>query len=171
MIIPEPTPALAPPPTAPDQFVSTATFDSAISTVLSNNEGMDVAMTTRITREAIAFVVVGARRPHLAMAPSRIVDEGWHALLVHTEAYAELCEREGRFVHHSPGFDPGNFDQDIMEQTQAAIREAGFEVDQELWRPPTDDSLVTVAASCQHSPSCSIRPMKKPEKPCTKPAE
>ncbi|WP_371515868.1 hypothetical protein [Kitasatospora sp. NBC_01300] len=107
MIIPEPTPALAPPPTAPDQFVSAATFGSVISTVLSNNEGMDVAMATRITREAIAFVIVGARRPHLAMAPSRIVDEGWHAFLVHTEAYAELCEREGRFRAPQPGIRPG----------------------------------------------------------------
>jgi hypothetical protein len=157
-------------PTALGQLVSATTFDSVVATVLDNNEGMAVSMAERIVREALAFVVTGARRPHLAMAPSRIVDEGWHALIVHTEVYAELCGRAGQFVHHSPGFDPDNFDPDILEQTQDAIRAEGFDVDPELWRAPTDDSLVSVAANCQHAPSCSIRPMPKPEKPCNKPA-
>ncbi|MFJ2189283.1 hypothetical protein ACIOJE_15230 [Kitasatospora sp. NPDC087861] len=155
---------------SPGPLVSTTTFGSVVSTVLANNEGMTVEMAERIVREALAFVVTGARRPHLAMAPSRIVDEGWHALIVHTEVYSELCAREGVFVHHSPGFDPDNFDPNILEQTQDAIRAAGFEVDPELWRAPTDDSLVSVAANCQHAPRCKIRPMPKPEKPCNKPA-
>ncbi|NUP53424.1 MAG: hypothetical protein HOW97_39805 [Catenulispora sp.] len=154
----------------PRSLVSEATFDSVVSTVLDNNAGMAVNMAERIVTEAIAFVVTGARTPRLAMAPSRTVDEGWHAFIVHTEAYAELCAREGAFVHHSPGFDPENFDPDILEQTQDAIRAAGFKVDPELWRPPTDDSIVSVAANCQHAPSCTIRPMPKPEKPCNKPS-
>ncbi|MEV7599846.1 hypothetical protein AB0O91_20930 [Kitasatospora sp. NPDC089797] len=155
---------------SPMSLVSATTYSSVVSTVLDNNKGMAVEMAERIVREALAFVVTGARRPYLAMAPSRIVDEGWHAFIVHTEAYAELCTREGGFVHHAPGFDPDNFDPDILEQTQDAIREAGFEVDPELWRPPTDDALVSVAANCQHAPNCTIKPMKKPEKPCNKPS-
>ncbi|MEU6238089.1 hypothetical protein [Kitasatospora sp. NPDC047058] len=177
MTTPEPAPTPAPPgpgPVHPVTAQSTLTprvFDSVVSTVLDNNEGMTVSMATRIVREAMAFIITGARRPDLAMAPSRLVDEGWHAFVLHTEAYAELCAREGVFVHHSPGFDPENFDPDILEQTQAAVRAEGFAVDPELWRAPTDDSLVSVAAKCQHAPSCSIKPMKKPEKPCKKPSK
>ncbi|WP_259316710.1 hypothetical protein [Kitasatospora xanthocidica] len=147
-----------------------ATLDSVVATVLGNNDGMALTMAQRIVREAVAFVVTGALRPTQAMAPSRIVDEGWHALVLHTKVYAELCGRFGRFVHHSPGFDPDNFDPDILERTQEAIKAAGFDVDEELWRAPGDEDLVSVAANCQHAPSCSIKPMKKPEKPCTKPA-
>lgn len=177
MTTPPPTPPPPPPggpgpgpvfPAAPS-FLAPETFDSVVSTILDNNEGMAVDMASRIAREALAFVVTGARRPDLAMAPSRIVDEGWHSLILHTEPYAELCAREGSFVHHRPGFDPDNFAPDILEQTQDAIRAQGFDVDPELWRAPTDDSLVSVAANCQHAPNCTIRPMPKPEKPCTNP--
>ncbi|MGA5820782.1 hypothetical protein ACPC54_23315 [Kitasatospora sp. NPDC094028] len=176
MTTPTPAPAPTPPPgptrppgptypVAANVFMGEANVASVVSTVLDNNNGMAVGMAERIVREAIAFVVTAARQPHLAMAPSRIVDEGWHALIVHTEAYAELCAREGVFVHHSPGFAPENFAPDILAQTQEAIRAAGFEVDAELWRAPTDDSLVSVAASCQHAPNCSpivIIPKPKP---------
>ncbi|MFE4520380.1 glycine-rich domain-containing protein [Kitasatospora sp. NPDC056783] len=156
-------------PAVPGVLMDRRSLDSVVATVLDNNEGMSPEMARRIVHEAISFVVTGALRPELAMAPSRIVDEGWHALVLHTEEYADLCGRFGGFVHHSPGFDPANFDSDILEQTQEAIRSVGFEVDVDLWCAPTDNTLVSVAANCQHAPNCSIRPMKKPEKPCTKP--
>lgn len=147
------------------------TFDSVVSTVLDNNRDMTAEMAKRITREATAFVITGALRRDIAIVPSRIVDEGWHALIQHTEAYADLCARFGEFVHHSPGYGVENYDPDILQHTQDAIRAAGFNVDQDLWRAPDDDSLVTVTAGCQHVPSKDgpIKPMPKPEHPCHKP--
>lgn len=162
---PGPTP---PAPTNPPSLIPADGFDSVVNTVLDSNKGMAAELAERIVSEGIKFVVTGALRPELAMAPSRIVDEGWHALIVHTKLYEDLCARFGPFVHHSPGYDPEFFDPDILEQTQAAIRAAGFEVDEDLWRPPTDDSLVSVTAGCQHAPSKDgpIKPMPKPEFPC-----
>ncbi len=40
--------------------------------------------------------------PDARLRPSRVVDEGWHALILHTRVYSELCEGVGRFVHHMP---------------------------------------------------------------------
>lgn len=133
-------------------------------TVMDSNPGMAEAMAERIVDEAMKFVVAGARFPGVALAPSRVVDEGWHALIVHTRLYAELCERNGGFVHHSPGYDPTHYDPEILNRTRAMIEEAGFSVDAELWHGPSDER-VPVAANCQHAPECAIRPMPKPEPP------
>jgi len=61
---------------------------------------MTTATAGRIVNEALAFVATAARHPHTYISPSRVVDEGWHALILHTAVYAGLCEQLGTFVHH-----------------------------------------------------------------------
>lgn len=96
----------------------------------------------------------------------RIVDEGWHALLLHTAMYAELCDRlGGAFVHHYPGYDPTLYDREIVDRTREKITALGWVADPELWGPPSGETLVSVAAKCQHAPECTIKPMPKPEWP------
>ncbi|MEV6669191.1 hypothetical protein [Streptomyces sp. NPDC051162] len=135
-----------------------------IKTVRDSNPDMTEDMAGRIVDEATKFVVAAACFPAVPLAPSRVVDEGWHALIVHTRLYEELCEQHGRFVQHSPGYDPTHYDPEVLERTRAVIEEAGYSVDDELWRGP-QDGLVSVAANCQHAPRCAIRPMPKPEPP------
>ncbi|WP_249401401.1 hypothetical protein [Streptomyces sp. PKU-MA01144] len=54
-------------------------------------------------------------------------------------------------MHHLPERpDPGRHDEAVIERTIAHIEAAGFTVDRDLWRGPTD-TLVSVAAECQHS--------------------
>lgn len=173
-------PQRPPGPMSPDAVIThdartlltDAQFASVVGTVLDNNTDMTVDMAERIVIEGIRFVATGALRPELATAPSRIVDEGWHALILHTELYAQLCARFGPFVHHTPGYDPDNYDPDIMARTLDAITACGFEVDAELWRAPTDNGLVSVTAGCSHAPSKDgpIKPMPTPQPPCRKSA-
>ncbi|MER7512929.1 hypothetical protein ABTX82_31905 [Streptomyces lavendulae] len=88
----------------------------------------------------------------VCIAPSREVDEGRHALILHTHLYASLCHRLGRFVHHFPERpDPSRFDGDVLTRTIALIEQAGYKADAELWTD-LDRSLVTVAANCNHTP-------------------
>ncbi|MGW2703157.1 transposase [Streptomyces sp. NPDC001340] len=98
-----------------------------------------------------------------------LVDNGtkWRAMpALHTALYAELCQRlGGDFVHHYPGWDPTIYDPPILDRTREKIAELGWEADPELWGPPSDETLVSVAANCQHAPECTIRPMPKPEPP------
>ncbi|MBB1246324.1 hypothetical protein GL263_22600 [Streptomyces durbertensis] len=135
------------------------------ATVLDSNPNMAVDTGQRVVDEAIKFVVACATRPGVGLAPPRVVDEGWHALLLHSALYARLCARFGDFVHHYPGWDPTNYDPQILDRTRQAITECGWEPDNELWGHPTEGVLVEVAAKCQHSPDCAIRPMPKPEWP------
>ncbi|MFF7200535.1 glycine-rich domain-containing protein [Streptomyces sp. NPDC008141] len=154
------TPSIPPVPDPPGspipavtarQLLSDAEFNAVLGTILSNNPGMQIEMGSRIITQALAFVATAASKPGQAMTPSRVVDEGWHTLILHTELYWRLCARFGNFVHHIPEQpDPGRHDQTIIDRTTALIRAAGWQLDLDLWRGP-EDSLVSVAAKCQHS--------------------
>ncbi|MEU9605093.1 hypothetical protein [Streptomyces sp. NPDC048057] len=146
MALPAPTPRLS-----ARALVSDAEFSAFLTTILSNNSGMDTATGSRILEQALAFVATAASRPGTVMVPSRVVDEGWHTLLLHTGAYYRLCAGFGNFVHHIPEApDVTRFSQAAIDRTVTLIAAAGYVVDLALWRAP-DDQPVPVAAKCQHS--------------------
>ncbi|MER8032023.1 hypothetical protein ABTZ78_24015 [Streptomyces bauhiniae] len=170
MSVPFPEPGPTPPvdalPALVRMLITDDQFANCRTTVMGANPDMTATMAGRIVDEGIKFVAACSHNPGLGLAPSRIVDEGWHALILHTATYAELCERlGGTFVHHHPGYGPTNYDPSILDRTREKIGELGWEADPELWGPPSDETLVSVAAKCQHAPDCAIRPMPKPEPP------
>lgn len=163
---PDPDPIPGPVPALARMLITDERFASCCLTVMDANPDMPGEMASRIVEEALKFVAACSRNPGVGLAPSRIVDEGWHALLLHTAMYTELCEQlGGAFVHHYPGYDPTNYDPPILDRTREKIAELGWEPDAELWGPPSDETLVSVAAKCQHAPECTIRPMPRPEPP------
>ncbi|MCY0930771.1 hypothetical protein OTB20_32200 [Streptomyces sp. H27-H1] len=146
----QPTGSTATAVRSPRALLSDAEFNGVMHTVLDNNPGMEASLSARIVVDALAFLATAAGTQR-GLVPSRVVDEGWHALVLHTALYQALCARLGGFIHHVPERpDPGNRDHGSVERTVAAIEAAGYTVDADLWRGP-EDSLVTVAASCQHS--------------------
>lgn len=131
-------------------LLTDAEFNGVMHTVLGNNPGMEADLAARIVVEALAFLATATRSP-VPLTPSRVVDEGWHALILHTQLYQRLALTLGQFIHHVPERpDPGRRSYGDIERTVAAIESAGYTVDADLWRGP-EDSLVTVAAQCQHS--------------------
>jgi hypothetical protein len=124
------------------------------ATVQGNNPGMDQLTAERIVINALAFIAAAAANPTAAIAPSRTVDEGWHALILHTALYARLCERLGRFVHHYPERpDPARQTGDILDRTVMLIETIGHTPDPDLWTLP-DRGRIPVAADCGHAPLC-----------------
>jgi hypothetical protein len=160
---PGPDPEPIPVATArnPRGEVNDTEWTGLVKTILDNNPGMEPDLAERIAGEGIKFVVAAALNPALALAPSRVVDEGWHAAILHTRTYQVICARNGQFVHHTPGYDPTFYDPEILERTKATIEAAGFDVDRELWAGPLDGSI-PVAAQCQHAPECAIVIIPKP---------
>ncbi|WP_435242919.1 glycine-rich domain-containing protein [Streptomyces cucumeris] len=129
-----------------DRLARTAVVD----TVLRDNPELTEDLAGRIVDEAVKFVAAAAGSPE-PLAPSRVVDEGWHALILHTRTYRQLCDKVGTFVHHVPQApDPERRDPEALTRTQERIVKAGFTVDDALWLAPYDQSI-PVAASCQHS--------------------
>ncbi|MFC5800837.1 glycine-rich domain-containing protein [Streptomyces formicae] len=132
-------------------LLSDAQFNDVRATVLDNNPGMEPELAGRIVTGALAFVATAAANPGRSLAPSRVVDEGWHALILHTRLYTDLCTRLGRFIHHMPERpDPSRHNPVADERTITLIKALGYEIDRDLWRGP-EDELVSVAASCRHS--------------------
>lgn len=120
-------------------------------TVQRNNPGMALDVAELITLEALKFEAACAAHPQDRLRPSRVVDEGWHALILHTRVKAALADRLGLFVHHVPEApDTGRHDPNALTRTQDAIRAAGYTPEPALWIAPTDTSI-PVAASCEHS--------------------
>ncbi|QCX80133.1 hypothetical protein C9F11_32740 [Streptomyces sp. YIM 121038] len=83
------------------ELISAERFAAISATVIDNNQNLDQATAEQIVEEALKFVATCATRPEERLRPSRVVDEGWHALILHTATYAELCRSLGRFVHHA----------------------------------------------------------------------
>ncbi|WP_327279172.1 hypothetical protein OG974_01605 [Streptomyces sp. NBC_00597] len=155
---PVPPPALLQQPDAkaggasPRGLLSDAQFNDVRATILDNNPGMESEMASRLLVEALKFVGAASLFPTVRIAPTREVDEGWHALILHTHLYASLCSRLGRTVHHYPERpDPSRHDPDVLTRTVALIEQAGYTPDAELWTGP-ERPLVTVAANCSHTP-------------------
>ncbi|MEU6172107.1 hypothetical protein ABZ832_09260 [Streptantibioticus parmotrematis] len=133
-------------------LLTPAAADAVRATILDNNPGMSQEIAGRVLDEALKFVAACATNHDQYLQPSRAVDEGWHALILHTTVYAALCDRLGGFVHHFPERpDPSRHNPEVMDNTVALIAQAGYTPDGDLWGAPGRE-LVTVAANCVHSP-------------------
>ncbi|MFG2682420.1 glycine-rich domain-containing protein [Streptomyces sp. NPDC048392] len=148
-------------------LVTDAQFASVRSTVMDANPDMAEEMAGRIVDEGLKFVTACATHPGHGLAPSRIVDEGWHALILHTGMYAELCERlggEGAFVHHSPGYDPTSYDPPILDRTRETIAALGWDAIRSCGgrRPTRLSSPWQRSAGTPRTAPSSSRPSRSP---------
>lgn len=136
-------------------LIAEESFEFIVDGVLRNNEGMEREVAESIVEEALKFVYVCAKNTGDPMRPSRVVDEGWHSLILHTHTYQKLCSNLGRFVHHRPEkADRTRRDPEALKRTHDAIVAAGFTTQRDMWLAP-DGGGINVAASCDHSPEPS----------------
>ncbi|MFJ9545033.1 glycine-rich domain-containing protein [Streptomyces erythrochromogenes] len=121
-----------------------------MSLVQRDNDGLGKMLAVGIVDEALKFVAAAAQATGRHLRPSKAVDMGWHALILHTAMYRELCSARGRFVDHRPeGPETLRRDAATLEFTMSAIREAGYEPDPFLWGPLSDTEIQT--GDCMHS--------------------
>jgi hypothetical protein len=110
----------------------------------------------RIVGQAAAFIAASGQQPGRELAPSKLVDHGWHAFILHTVDYAAFCQRiAGRFVHHVPTDEEEQTTgaaAETRERTLAAIATAGYAVDEELW-PEASAECTQCHAGCTDSPN------------------
>ncbi|MFJ7588215.1 hypothetical protein ACIQZO_12695 [Streptomyces sp. NPDC097617] len=125
-------------------------FTRVVHLVQRDNDGVEQELAVRIVDEALKFVAAATQATGRHLRPSKTVDMGWHALILHTAMYRELCSAAGRFVDHRPeGPDTLRRDADTLDLTMDAIREAGYEPDAYLWGPLADTEIH--AGDCMHS--------------------
>ncbi|MFD7166270.1 glycine-rich domain-containing protein [Streptomyces violascens] len=135
------------------QLIGDESFEGAVRLVQRANADISEALAEQIVDEALKFVAAAAgnRTPGLALRPSRIVDEGWHALIQDTRAYQRLTDELGRFVHHVPETPATKqHDEATVIRTLSAIERAGYVPDLHLWAKETQGEVL-VSADCMHS--------------------
>ncbi|MGW0588101.1 glycine-rich domain-containing protein [Streptosporangium sp. NPDC002607] len=92
----------------------------------------------QIMEQALSFLVACGARPSARLAPSAIVDIGWHTFLMYTREYAEFCQRvASRFIHHAPDApDISVPSGSNAAATTTVMRELGLPVISDLWAHP-----------------------------------
>ncbi|WP_327241899.1 hypothetical protein [Streptomyces sp. NBC_01320] len=107
-------------------------FESLAHFMVVHN-GQSPERAEQIADQAVAFVVTAATATD-PMVPSDDVDLGLHALILHTNQYAALCERyAGRFLHHNPMPGGGARDPEKVAASARATKAAGLMVFDGLW--------------------------------------
>ncbi|KOV26437.1 hypothetical protein ADK60_21075 [Streptomyces sp. XY431] len=120
-------------------LVDDALFERLVHRV-AQDQSMEARLAERVVDQALAFLGTCAVSPDAALSPSRVVDHGWHAFLLHTREYAAFCDRvANRFLHHRPDNSASANGTGIVT-TAAALRAAGYQVDPELWAVSADCS-------------------------------
>ena len=148
-------------------LLTPAAFEGVLATVMGNNPGMDRHTAARVTEEGLKFVAAAARFPAVNVRPSPLVDEGWHALILHTAVYAELCGRLGHFVHHRPDrpdapAPTAESDATAFLRSVALIEEAGFSADAELWRVRSGELTGAPAGVTAGAAGAAAGPRRRP---------
>lgn len=122
-----------------------------LSAFCADEYKMPVEMAARVVDQALAMVyVMGVTQSGDTMAPSEVVDPGWHTLILHTQWYAEFCEKHfGYLLHHKPNskYRTGQ----LMTDVTAKIEAEGFHVDRILWGSRAD---CNPPACCGDGPCC-----------------
>jgi hypothetical protein len=106
----------------------------------------------RIVDQTAAFLSACSANPDVHLVPSRLVDAGWHAFLLHTREYAAFCTAlGGPFIHHQPDTDTGE-----VRPAEEAARELAHTVEAILAEELlVDHELWAAAANCADQGNCS----------------
>ncbi|GGV54324.1 glycine-rich domain-containing protein [Streptomyces spectabilis] len=106
---------------------------SSVAHFVHVHSGQPMGRAEHIVDQALAFVFTAATTT-VNMVPSDDVDLGLHAFILHTEAYAEFCDRHaGRFLHHNPAPGAGGRTLEAVTASVHAMKAAGFAIRDELW--------------------------------------
>ncbi|MER6618456.1 hypothetical protein [Streptomyces xantholiticus] len=142
----------------PATLIPAEVMERLSSRIVKDQPDIDHATARPIVGQAAAFLAASGRRPGSELAPSKLVDIGWHTFILYTVDYAFFCEQvAGRFIHHVPTDDGDQAPGDgaaARERTLTAITEAGYAIDHDLWSEATKMGECSQChAGCTDSPN------------------
>ena len=105
---------------------------------MRRDHGHPVELAERIVDQALVFLAACAQTTE-PIGPSALVDLGWHAFILRTEASRAFCQRTaGRMIDHCPlapdtAGASGARANALLERSVAAVRATGLHYDPQLW--------------------------------------
>lgn len=98
---------------------------------MMRENGFTRELAESVMDETLAYLHATAKT-ELPIGPSKIVDIGWHHLILHSRAYAAYCQAAfGEFIHHEPA--PEGEVGLPLADTIAFFEANGIAYDPDLW--------------------------------------
>lgn len=153
----------------PRELLEPATF-TLLSQYVASHQEVTPAYAERMVEQMLVWLKAAADNPGVRLAMDETVDPAWHAFLLHSQQYAEFCDRTfGHYLHHVPPAPGTSHTTAEVDRTLPALRATGYYVDEEFWvgaKPccPPNPCVVAVARpkcdldSGAEPPAVSARP-------------
>lgn len=134
------------------QMVEMKTFER-VSKRIEQDHGFAPEIADQVLDATLGFLITCGQADQ-PLAPSEIVDLGWHTFLLYTPEYMGFCRKHvGHFVHHVPNDDldrvnssGGSYD------TVRYMMERGISFNHLLWGVNTDECMCEGGAVCDARP-------------------
>ncbi|XVQ07272.1 glycine-rich domain-containing protein [Spirillospora sp. CA-255316] len=136
---------------APKDLIPRDLYAKLVARVMED-EQIPPDRAVRIVDQTLIFLKACADAPGRNLSPTKAVDPGWHAFILHTEDYANFCDTyAGAFIHHRPICNNDIRSGTALGRTVEAIRATGYPIDWELWTVDEADCH-QCHATCHDSP-------------------
>ncbi len=120
-------------------LINEQTWEKLVGYMVKEKD-MERSLAERIMDQALGFLKLISVTPGRTFCPSKTVDIGWHAFLMHTRDYTAFCnEINGQYIHHEPTpveivvARTGG-----VTETVRAMKANGIFVDEVLWTKTAD---------------------------------
>ena len=118
---------------SPRELVDARLFGTLSAYVASHQE-VTLAYAERMVEQMLVWMRAVADNPTVRLAMDETVDPAWHAFMLHSQDYAEFCDRMfGRYLHHVPPVNGASHSTAEVDRTLPALRATGYRVDEEFW--------------------------------------
>jgi hypothetical protein len=137
----------------PRTLISADLFTRLVRRVMEDTH-FTYSLAERVVEQALIFLKACADHPGSRLSPTKSVDHGWYAFILHTEEYVRFCDRvAGRYIHHRPtGDDNSGPGATSAARTVRALRLTGYLIDDELWSVDSIADCNQCHAGCHDSP-------------------
>jgi hypothetical protein len=103
---------------------------------IAREENLDVSPAERVVNEALGFLKYIADHPAAALAPSPVVEIGWHTFILYARECAAHCDRYANmFIRHDPADGP-DVSAEVLAPRETAdliTVQLGYAVDPTMW--------------------------------------
>ena len=140
------------------ELIERDTFDLLAQYVATHQE-VTLAYAERMVEQMLVWMQAAAENPDVRLAMDETVDPAWHAFILHSQQYAEFCDRKfGYYLHHVPPAPGTSHTEAEVDRTLPALYATGYRVDEEFWvgKSPCCPPNPCVKAAAIGQPECQM---------------